>query len=48
MTDELLEKYDQIKEFISEDEFLNEMNKLKKENQELRKAVKSWNENSIW
>ena len=32
MTDELLEKYDQIKEFISEDEFLNEMNKLKKEN----------------
>ncbi|MBR6023764.1 MAG: replication protein A [Methanobrevibacter sp.] len=35
MTDELLDKYNQIKEFISEDEFLEEMNKLKRENSEV-------------
>ena len=35
MTDELLEKYNQIKEFISEDEFITEMNKLKRENSEV-------------
>lgn len=35
MTDELLDKYNQIKEFISQDEFLAEMNKLKKENSEV-------------
>lgn len=35
MTDELLDKYNQIKDFISQDEFLAEMNKLKKENSEV-------------
>ena len=35
MTDELLAKYNQIKEFMSEDEFINEMNKLKKENSDV-------------
>lgn len=35
MTDELMEKYNQIKDFISQDEFLVEMNKLKKENSEV-------------
>ena len=32
MTDELLEKYNQVKEFLSEEEFLAKMNELKKEN----------------
>lgn len=35
MTNELLEKYNQIKDYMSEDEFLDEMNKLKKENSEV-------------
>ena len=35
MTNELLEKYNQIKDYMSEDEFLEEMNKLKKENSEV-------------
>lgn len=35
MTDELLEKYNQIKEFISEEEFLAKMNALKKENSDI-------------
>ena len=35
MTNELLEKYNQIKDYMSEDEFLDEMNKLKKENSDV-------------
>ena len=35
MTNELLEKYNLIKDHMSEDEFLDEMNKLKKENSEV-------------
>lgn len=35
MTDELLEKYNQVKEFISEEEFLTQMNELKKENSDV-------------
>ena len=35
MTEELLEKYNQVKEFLSEDEFLEKMNQLKRENSEV-------------
>ena len=35
MTDELLEKYEQVKDFLSQDEFLAKMNALKKENSDV-------------
>ena len=35
MTDELLEKYEQVKDFLSQEEFLAKMNALKKENSDV-------------
>ena len=35
MTEELLEKYNQVKEFLTEEEFLKKMNELKRENSEV-------------
>ena len=35
MTDELLKKYEEVKDFISQEEFLAKMNALKKENAEV-------------